>query len=119
MGVIKDIMDEFFTIRLAMYVERKKHILKKLKNELDLLSYKVKFILAIINKDIKINNKTKSYIESKLEKFEFPKLARNHNDSEKNYSYLLGMNLWSLSYEKVEELKKQMNEKEVEYKGQK
>jgi DNA topoisomerase-2 len=113
--VIKDIMDEFFIIRLAMYVERKKHILNKLKNELDLLSYKVKFILAIIDKDIKINNKTKSYIESKLEKLEFPRLARNHTDTEKNYNYLLGMNLWSLSYEKVEELKKQMKEKETEY----
>lgn len=113
--VIKDIMDEFFSIRLAMYVERKKHILSKLKNELDLLSYKVKFIIAIIDKDIKINNKTKSYIESKLEKMEFPKLARNHTDTEKNYNYLLGMNLWSLSYEKVEELKKQMKEKETEY----
>ena len=113
--VIKDIMDEFFSIRLKMYVERKKNILKKLKNELDLLSYKVKFILAIIDKDLKINNKTKSYIESKLEKLEFPRLARNHNDIEKNYNYLLGMNLWTLSYEKVEELKKTMNEKESEY----
>ena len=30
-----------------------------------------------------------------------------------NYNYLLGMNLWSLTYEKVEELKKQEEEKQA------
>ena len=115
--VIRDIMEEFFKIRLEMYVKRKEHILNKLKNELDFLSYKVKFILAIISKDIKINNKSKDYIESTLVKLEFPILSKSVDDkNEKNYNYLLGMNLWSLSYEKVEELKKQCQEKETEYK---
>ena len=31
-----------------------------------------------------------------------------------NYNYLLGMNLWSLTYEKVEELKKQEEEKQTQ-----
>ncbi len=111
---IKDIIDEFYNVRLQLYQKRKEHILNKLKNELDILSYKVKFILAVIDKDIKINNKTKEYIENKLEANEFPKLSKNSD--EVSYNYLLGMNLWSLSYEKVEELKKQTEEKENEYK---
>jgi len=114
--VIKDIMEEFFAIRLETYQKRKDYILDKLKNDLDILNYKVKFIIAIIDKNIKINNKTKEYIEDKLVNNDFPKLSKYVNDnSEKTYNYLLGMNLWSLSYEKVEELKKQQQEKEVEY----
>ena len=97
-----------------MYQKRKDYILDKLKNELDILSYKVKFILAVIAKEIKINNKTRDYIEDKLEENEYPMLSRNNSD-EKNYNYLLGMNLWSLTYEKVEELKKQKDDKEAEY----
>ena len=114
--VIKDIMDEFHKIRLEKYVERKENILKKLKNELDILSYKVKFILALINKELKINNKKKEYIENKLDEMEFPKLSKSVDESsDKNYNYLLGMNLWSVTEEKVEELKKLHQEKETEY----
>ena len=113
---IKDIVDEFFGIRLKVYQTRKDFIMAKLKNELDIISYKVKFILAIIDKELKINNKTKEYIEGKLEEKEFPKLSKsNTEESDKNYNYLLGMNLWSLSHEKVEELKNQHDEKETEY----
>ena len=110
---IKDIVDEFYSTRLKLYQKRKDYILNKLKNELDILSYKVKFILAVIDKEIKLNNKTKEYIETKLEEKEFPKLSKN--SEEISYNYLLGMNLWSLSYEKVEELKKQKEEKENEF----
>ena len=112
--VIENIMEEFYKIRLAMYQKRKDFILDKLKNELDILSYKVKFILAVIAKEIKINNKTRDYIEDKLEENEYPMLSRNNSD-EKNYNYLLGMNLWSLTYEKVEELKSQKDDKEAEF----
>ena len=111
---IHGILKEFFDIRLSIYQKRKDYLLDKLKNELDLLSYKVKFILAVINKEIKLNNKTKEYIEEKLEDLEFPKLSKSV-DGEKNYNYLLGMNLWSLSYEKVEKKKNMEKEKQAEY----
>ena len=57
---------------------------------------------------------TRYYIEDKLEENEYPMLSRNNSD-EKNYNYLLGMNLWSLTYEKVEELKSQKDDKEAEF----
>ena len=47
---------------------------------------------------------------------EFPKLSRSVDESsDKNYNYLLGMNFWSVTEEKVEELKKLHQEKETEY----
>ena len=48
------------------------------------------------------------WIENKLEKLEFPQI-------DKSYNYLLGMSLYSLTYEKVEELRKQKRNKETEY----
>ena len=68
----------------------------------------MKFILHIINKELNINNKKKSKIESKLEQYDFPQ-------RDKSYNYLLGMSLYSLTYEKVEELRKQKETKETEY----
>merc|ERR1712125_144698 len=39
--------------------------------------------------------------------------GKDADDVEKTeYDYLLGMNLWSLTYEKVEEIKKQFEQKE-------
>ena len=111
---IDEIIDEFYTFRLESYVERKKFIQDKMESELELLSYKVKFILAVIEKDIKINNKTKDKIEEKLVALEFPKMLNGIINESGNYNYLLGMNLWSLTYEKVEELKKQEEEKQTQ-----
>jgi DNA topoisomerase II len=115
---IYDIINEFYTYRLECYAERKKHMEDKLEAELVLLSYKVKFILSIINKDIKINNKSKKEIEKKLIKSNYPTMLNGIVDTSPtaNYNYLLGMNLWSLSYEKVEELKTQESNKESELK---
>ena len=40
---IKDIMLEYFDVRLKLYHDRKKYQLEILKHTLDLISYKVKF----------------------------------------------------------------------------
>ena len=113
---IDEIIDEFYEYRLECYSERKKYIESKMESELELLSYKVKFILAVVEKEIKINNKTKDKIEKSLVTNEFPKMLNGVKNENGNYNYLLGMNLWSLTYEKVEELKNQQNIKEEELK---
>ena len=45
------------------YQKRKDYQLNILKYQLDMLSYKVKFILMVIEKKLKINNRKKSSIE--------------------------------------------------------
>lgn len=110
----KEILYEFYNFRLNKYDERKKRQLEILKEELDLLSYKVKFILMVINKELKINNKKKLVLENELEELEFPRLSKNNETP--SYNYLLSMPLWSLTKEKVDELQKQHDDKETEYK---
>jgi DNA topoisomerase-2 len=105
---IKSIMEEYFDYRLELYQKRKDYILNKLKETLDLLGHKVKFILMVINEELIINNRKKKDIEQDLITHEFPKIG---ND----YGYLLNMPLYSLTFEKIEDLKKQMDEKQSEY----
>lgn len=107
---IKEIMMEFYETRLELYEKRKDYQLKILKEQLELLSYKVKFILMVVQKKLIVNNRKKNDIENDLSKHKFPKLGNT-----KNYQYLLGMPIYSLTYEKIEELKKQHDEKDSEY----
>ena len=105
---VNDIIDEFYKVRLELYQKRKDYKLEHLKNQLNLISWKVKFILMIIEKKLEVNNKKKSDIEEKLVQHKFPKI----DDS---YNYLLSMPIYNLTLEKIEDLKKQEKEKQTEY----
>ena len=105
---IYDIINDFYDVRLDLYQKRKDNKLENLEYYLKLISLKVKFILMIINKKLEINNKKKSEIEEKLIELKFIKI----DDS---YNYLLSMPIYNLTQEKIEELKKQENEKQTEY----
>ena len=111
-----EIMNEFYTIRYKIYEKRKQHELDILEYQLKLISFKVKFILLIVEKKLIINNKKKSDIEEELETLQFPKIGKNKDDKEVGtYNYLLSMPIYNLTMEKIEELKNQKNDKETEY----
>jgi DNA gyrase/topoisomerase IV subunit B len=105
-----EIMEEYYDIRLECYQKRKNYQLQILKDELTLISYKVKFLLLVIDKKLIINNKKKNDLEKELEELEFPKLSKNES-----YDYLLTMPIYNLTKEKVEHLKEQEKDKETEY----
>jgi len=105
---IEQIMDEYFDVRLDLYQKRKDYLLNELENQLKLISWKVKFILLIVEKKLEINNKKKVEIEAELLTKKFPKI-------DNSYNYLLTMPIYNLTNEKIEELKKQKNEKETEF----
>nr|YP_003970179.1 putative DNA topoisomerase IIA [Cafeteria roenbergensis virus BV-PW1] len=111
---IDEIINNFYYVRLEGYYNRKKYLLEIYKHQMDIMKYKVKFIKEIINKTLIINNKKKLIIEQDLETKKYPKMGKNLKD-EINYDYLLGMNLYSLTKEKIEELEKQKIEKEEIY----
>lgn len=112
-----DIMEEFYENRFNMYCERKKNYLKILKNQMEFLKYKAKFIGEVVDETIIIAKKSKDEIISKLVKKEYPKLHTDHNASEENksYTYLTSMQLFSLTSEKIEELNKEYQAKKSEY----
>jgi DNA topoisomerase-2 len=102
-GVIKkyecvnDIIDEFYEIRLEMYVKRKDNKIRKLENELIYINAKIKFIQSIMDKRLKIMNNTKVKIEEFLIENNIPK----HNST---YDYLIKMPIYNLTEEKQKEL---------------
>ena len=114
-NTIEEIMRDFYRVRLKYYEKRKVYQLDILEFQLKLISYKVKFILMITNKEIDISNKKKTEIELILENNDFPKLGKSNDDSKISFDYLLSMPLYNLTNEKIEELKKQMTDKETDY----
>ena len=112
---IKDIMMEYFNERVKLYEDRKQYQLNIIKNELDLMSYKCKFILLVVEKKLIINNRKRKDIEKDLVELEFPKLGDTIDSTNKTYNYLLNMPIYNLTFEKIEELKKQIELKEAYY----
>lgn len=113
-GSPKDILNEFYKVRLEMYVKRKEYIIAKLEYELDVLKYKIKFIEYILNKKIIIERQKKENIIQKLVDFKFPKLESGFRSGDPTYDYLTNMYLFSLTEEKIDELKKKIENKEEE-----
>lgn len=105
---IKDIMIEYYNNRLELYQKRKEYQLNVIKNELDKMTWKCKFILMVVEKKLKINNRKKKDIEDELEELEFPKI-------DNTYSYLLNLPIYNLTKEKIIELKNNINKLETEY----
>ena len=109
---VNDIIDEWYEVRLEIYEKRRQKELDVLKKELELISWKVKFILSIVENKLEIRNKKKAEIEMELGELGFPKLSKNSEVG--NYDYLLKMDLYKLTQEEIEKLKKEHNEKEIE-----
>ncbi len=107
---VRDIFDEYYKHRHELYAKRREYQLNELKNELDIISNKVRFILMVVNDELIVNKKKKVDLEKDLADNDFPKLGSN-----KSYDYLLGMPIYQLTFEKIEELKKQKDIKETEY----
>jgi DNA topoisomerase-2 len=114
-NTINEIIDDYYVIRLALYKKRKEHLLDILLFQLNMISYKVKFILLIVEKKLIVSNRKKTDIEEDLIKLKFPKLGTNKDDKNINYNYLLSLPIYNLTYEKIEELKKQNEDKQTEY----
>jgi DNA topoisomerase-2 len=134
-------MEEFFAIRLQFYEKRKDYLMSKLARECEILTNKERFILEVVEERLVLRNKKKAKLVEELKEkgytknSHFPKVrstklaqggqreeapegdgvaAAEEGDEAKEYNYLLGMPMWNLTFEKVEEIKKSREEKENE-----
>jgi DNA topoisomerase-2 len=109
-----DILMEFYQLRLEYYQKRKDYQLGALKNELDVLKEKYRFISMIVDNTIDVRGKTKSGVETMLETHQFLKLA-NSVGKESSYDYLVQMPIYSQTKEKLDELKEKLDKKQAEH----
>jgi DNA topoisomerase-2 len=105
-----DIIKYFVEFRLKYYHKRKQFMLDKMNQELKVLGNKGRFIKAILDGKIKINNVPKDEIVTQIESINLDKI----DDS---YDYLLRMPIYSLTKELFEKLKEDFSNKKIEIKN--
>lgn len=102
-----EIIKYFIDFRLIYYKKRKDFLLDKMNKELKVLSNKGKFIKAILDGKLKVNNIEKSKIIENITKLKLDKI-------DGSYDYLLRMPIYSLTKEVYEKLKKDFTLKKEE-----
>ena len=102
-----DIIKYFVEFRLFYYDKRKQFFLDKMQRELKVLSNRGRFIKAILDEKLKVNNVPKVEIIKQIESLGLDKI----DDS---YDYLLRMPIYSLTKEMYEKLKEDFKLKKEE-----
>ena len=101
---IKEIVDAFMKIRLDYYEKRKKYLLEKYMNEIQIDASKYLWCKGVIDESIKIKNKKKDDIVKQLDKID--KIVQKDG----SYNYLLNMPMSSITKEKMDELTTKIKE---------
>lgn len=114
---VDKIIDTFYNIRSMFYEMRKEYLEKKLQEEICIMNNRVRFVRDILEgfddhfRGIVIFRKTSKEIHELLEKHKYDPHPKNGG-----YDYLLSMRVHSFSKEKIEELEKQHEKLQNEYK---
>ena len=137
---VRDILKEFFTLRLEYYGRRKKYMEGHLGAEACKLSNQARFILEKCDGTLKIENKKKKLMIEELQRKGYDsdplkawekansgagseeetsvegEQAEEEESKGPDYGYLLGMPMWNLTLEKKEEILKKRDDKQQELK---
>lgn len=70
------IFTEFFRVRMALYVERRAFLLHELQNEFECLDNKQRFILMVVNGQLKISKRKKDAIVADLVSHGFKRISK-------------------------------------------
>lgn len=119
----RDILTTFFDLRLGYYDKRKVMLLEKLRIERLKLSNKARFVKEVCSGELIVSNRKRQdilfdlkdrgydtfFAEKKKEMDssedeEDQDEGRSDSELAKGYDYLLGMKIWSLTFEKAEQL---------------
>lgn len=73
----REILQEYYDVRLQLYQDRKDHLMSHLQKIVDKLSYQAKFLNLVITGELKVGNKKKSMLVEELESLNFPRITKN------------------------------------------
>jgi len=135
----EEILEAFYVIRLDYYEKRKASLVKKLEFEKMTLSNKARFVEEVCSGDLVVSNRKRKDILEDLQSRGYDligkdakKADKQKDDDEdeeessgaedepstaelaKGYEYLLGMAIWSLTYEKAALLREQLEQKSLD-----
>ncbi|KAF9935286.1 DNA topoisomerase 2 [Linnemannia zychae] len=128
----EEIVQEFFDLRLQFYRRRKEYLIDVYTKQWTRLDNKVRFILMIISGELVVQNRKKAIIVEDMHTKNFTTEGELDLDIDvgdvpeeevkvkvekgNEYDYLLKMPIWTMTQEKVEELKKERDAKNFELK---
>lgn len=94
-----EILKDYVDVRIDFYNKRKAHMLKTMRSEFSLLDDKIRFIKMVVDNKLVVFKRKKQDIIDDLKKHKFPLV-------DKTYDYLLGIKLYLLTEESIEEFEK-------------
>ncbi|KAF9155958.1 DNA topoisomerase 2 [Linnemannia schmuckeri] len=128
----EEIVQEFFDLRLQFYRRRKDYLIDVYTKQWTRLDNKVRFILMIISGELIVQNRKKAIIVEDMHTKNFTTVGELDLEIDvgevpeegvkvkvergNEYDYLLKMPIWTMTHEKVEELKKERDAKNTELK---
>jgi DNA topoisomerase II len=111
-ATIYDIIEDYYTERLALYAKRKAAMLAQLANELRVLSNRAKYIQEILDDKLELRRQTKEAIFAKMTAHGY-----EHIDGDTEFKYLLKMPMDSVTDENVKHLLAERDTKRAQHQG--
>ncbi len=108
------VVEAFVPVRLAAYERRRVALVRALEIEVERLANRARFVLAVVDGDVKIGNKKREALVRELEEKGFDPSKGSGAEGPGGFDYLLGMPLWSLTRERVDSLLEEKRKKTVE-----
>jgi DNA topoisomerase-2 len=98
-ATIYDIIEDYYSERLALYAKRKAAMLAQMANELRLLTNRAKYIQEVLDDKLELRRQTKEAIFAKMTEHGY-----EHIDGDTEFKYLLKMPMDSVTDENVKHL---------------
>jgi len=127
---VEEIIKDFATVRLDLYGKRKAHQLSKMKRQLDLIDNKLRFIQLVVNETLEIDGRKSQMLCNDMRKHRLKHkrdidgvadgpevLSLQEEMGPLGYKYLINMKLWTLTDDRLQDLKRQHQEKTLEIEG--
>ena len=109
---IYDIIEDYYTERLALYAKRKAAMLAQLANELRVLSNRARYIQEVLDDKLELRRQTKEAIFAKMTEHGY-----EHIDGDTEFKYLLKMPMDSVTDENVRNLLSERDTKRAQHQG--
>lgn len=109
---IYDIIEDYYTERLALYAKRKAAMLTQLSNELRVLTNRARYIQEVLDDKLELRRQTKEVIFAKMTEHGY-----EHIDGDTEFKYLLKMPMDSVTDENVRNLLADRDTKRAQHQG--
>jgi DNA topoisomerase-2 len=106
---VNEIIDDYYETRIVLYQTRKDYMIDMLKRELIILSNKTRYIRENLEGTIDLRRKSKEIVNQMLTEKQYTII-----NEDGDYKYLTELPMNSVTEEKVAQLEKQHNDKQLE-----